>query len=143
MGIQYAEWLIPNRLIYAYAEEGPVTLDEYQIHNSRLVAYLTAGTPLVHVILDSHPKHKAPVPNIRQIAVILSFLRHKSLGWSLVISPKQDPLNFGSAVLSQLFKVRYRRMADVAEAIAFLREVDETVHWGDIDTSIVRSDLGN
>ena len=139
MAIQLAQWLVDSRVIYTYGEAGTVTLDEWHAHNQALIHLLQSGIAPIHIIFDSHPDYIPISTNVRQAAETLSFLRHSSLGWSVVISPAKFSFNFRSAVLAMLFGVRFQRVSNLSNAIHHIKVKDTSIKWDKLNLGILQS----
>jgi len=57
----------------------------------------------------------------------LTFLQHPRLGWVLAYGRHKPIDQFVLAVLTQVSKVRFRRCATEAEALAFLQQIDTAI----------------
>jgi hypothetical protein len=80
----------------------------------------------VHLITDSTDVEKVQLGLNDLASVFRDMPASPKLGWSIYISPKMLDRFFAS-VTTQLTKSRHREFNTLADAIAFLQSVDDTL----------------
>lgn len=135
MPIQPAEWLVPKRVIIAHAT-GQGTREEFHQHNQRMLTLLDDGESPVHVILRND-HFRPPTPSLSQGMAMLSFLRHKRLGWNIMVADDTVSTNYASVLLARLLRVKYQRFTRVGDALDFLKNTDKSVAWGTMNESLL------
>jgi|GEM_PF-1573425 len=134
--IELGQWLLSKRVIYVYASAGPISLENWYAHNQRLVELLNQGSPPVHIILDSHPKHEIPNKNLKMALDSLTYLRHPALGHVVLTSSSKHPQILESAILGHILRVPLHRVGSTTAAIDYLCQNDPTITWDKIDVTI-------
>ncbi len=134
MPIEPAQWLVPNRVIYAYAW-GSITPEDLEQHNERMNTLIAEGIPLVHVILDSSPDYQMTNPSLKIGLDTLSFIRRTDFGFTAQVGTGNAAAKFGAIMLAKILRARYRMVDTVEEAVEQLKTYDTTVDWtqGDMD----------
>ncbi|MCU0513435.1 MAG: hypothetical protein MUE40_12805 [Anaerolineae bacterium] len=120
-------WYIPQRLIYVRLA-GHITPADMTAGSARLVDCLDEGTPLVHLVVDDRDLESTPT-SLAQVRNALQFLRHRSLGWVIATGSASPMFRFVTDMLARALRLRARRYATVAEALAFLQAQDATLDW--------------
>lgn len=138
MSIQPAQWLVEKRVIIAYAT-GQGTRDEFDQHNQRMIELLDEGESPVHVILINE-NFRPPTPSLSQAVTMLSFLRHKNLGWIFMVADDTVGTNYASVLLARLLRVQYQRFTTIEATLAFLKNADKTVDWDSMDEALLSWD---
>jgi hypothetical protein len=136
MPIEKAQWLVKGRVIYAYADGG-LTVDDFEQHNQNMLHLIENGQPLVHAVLDTGEDFAILQPSLRIARNIFTFARHPALGWIAQVQSRSNSFAFLSTLLAKLMRVRFRHCDSVDEALDFLQEIDKSVRWDMMDTSII------
>lgn len=139
MSIQLGKWLVPNRVIYTYADAGIPTLPVWEAHNARMHDLLANGERPVHIILEQHPDYKPTSIDMGFAVRSLTFFAHPSIQYTISVSPSVHELNFRSAMIAELYDVKRFHTTTITEAINLLKQLDNSVDWESADTSILRS----
>jgi hypothetical protein len=119
-------WYIEGRVIFSRFS-GDVTIDDLDQVNKLVIEFLdSSASNAVHHLsdatgIDSHPNNAFALQNSQ------SYLKHSRLGWVVVYGVKNKTLNFLSALVTQVLKVRVRMLASHDEAVTFLQQVDKTL----------------
>jgi hypothetical protein len=128
--------LIPQRVSFTYAQGVVDTEGANGAFATMLTLMNTSDTPLYHHIMNSLDLQRMPLnfsglmpPAAREV------LAHPRMGWMLVISTNKA-LTFMTDVLSQLAKIRYRSFTTTEAAIEFLKEVDSTLDWSQMNEDL-------
>ncbi len=117
-------WHVPNRL-YLVRIAGDLTLDELRDGLERTRAFVRAGEPPVHTIIDLRQLGSQP-RNLPEIIKASSVLREPNLGWVMILS--NDPFSqFVASVVSQITGARFKIFQDSAAVIEHLKQVDSTL----------------
>jgi hypothetical protein len=118
-------WLVDKRIIYFHTS-GIATIDDVKAGNKKVMVMLDEGIPFVHLITDSTDVEKVQLGLNDLASVFRDMPASPKLGWSIYISPKMLDRFFAS-VTTQLTKSRHREFNTLADAIAFLQSVDDTL----------------
>lgn len=118
-------WLVDMRVIY-FQPRGVVSMDKLREANDKIRALTEEGIPFVHVIADASKIEKINF-NLNDLTKLFRGMEASTkLGWSVYISPKMLDRFFAS-VTTQMTTARHREFATLAEAIAFVQSVDDTL----------------
>lgn len=118
-------WMVDNRIIYFHTS-GVVSIDEVKAGNKKIMVMLDEGIQFVHLITDSTEVEKIQLSLTDLASVFRNMPASPKLGWSIYVSPKMLDRFFAS-VTTQMTNSRHREYTSLAEAIGFLRSVDETL----------------
>lgn len=123
------KWLVSGRLLYITPVGGGSYAELSQ--SARLIVdeLETCGQPpYTHIIHHSLENFQPNISVIEARKITMSMLEHPRLGWYLVVAPDLSPLLYLLASTAlQLSKARFRFFKTDTEALAFLKEVDETM----------------
>lgn len=128
-------WLIEQAVVINQFK-GDLRQDDLHAVNKTLLHYLEAtDAPLLHFVNDFTMANQ--MHDFKSQSQ-LEALRHKQLGWTLMIGTPNTLMRFFLSLTAQLFKIRIRFVNTYAEAEAFLRSVYpdlpafppyEAIHW--------------
>ena len=118
-------WLVDKRIIYFHTS-GIATIDDVKAGNKKVMLMLDEGIQFVHLITDSTDVEKVQLGLTDLASVFRDMPSSPKLGWSIYVSPKILDRFFAS-VTTQMTKSRHREYNSLAEAIAFLQSVDDTL----------------
>lgn len=118
-------WLVDKRIIYFHTS-GIATIDDVKAGNKKVMVMLDEGIPFVHLITDSTDVEKVQLGLNDLASVFRDMPASPKLGWSIYVSPKMLDRFFAS-VTTQLTKSRHREFNSLADALAFLKSVDDTL----------------
>ena len=117
-------WHVENRILLLKLK-GELTSEESLEISDINVQHFDAGVAPVHLIIDISELQKFPT-NIRQTSALARYLRHKKLGWVVVVGTN-TLINFMSSLLSQLTGFDYTKRDSIDDAVKFLQRQDETL----------------
>ena len=117
-------WLQENRIIRTQLT-GKLTEQEAKDMSDAHAKFLDAGAAPVHLIVDVTRLEAIPI-NLRQNTSMGEYLRHPSLGWTVLVGGS-TLVNFMVSVLGQVFHMKQARRETLQEALAFLATQDETI----------------
>ncbi len=121
-------WHIEGRIIYD-CPTGVVTIESAQTSSYAVHRLLDSqpDTPpnSIHLILDMRQVEEIP-RNLSSATQTLNYMRHPALGWTIMITENQIQRLF-SSVLAQMFRVRFKMVANLDEALLFLQRYDTTL----------------
>jgi hypothetical protein len=128
--------LIPGRVSFTLAQ-GLLSLEERDNTSNTMLNLMNNApdVPLYHHIIYLS---SAQVPlNFSELFTSASreILSHPRIGWLFLISSNKA-LMFVSDVVFQITKVRNRHFQTLEEAIEFLKEVDSTIDWSQMNQDI-------
>lgn len=119
------EWLIPERVLIGRFT-GQLTLDELARFTDEQHALIAQGTPPVHFINEATQVDGMQF-NFKGLQNLTKTLRRPDgLGWHIDVMTGRFQ-RMMSAFALQLSGTRNRQFDTVAEALVFLREMDETL----------------
>jgi hypothetical protein len=119
----YAEKRIMRQTYY-----GTLTLQEFQDSHYDYLAYVQAGTPLIHCLADLTDLREYPT-NISQIIGVMNHVDNSSMGWIVIYGATNPILGFiCNTILQVVLKaIRIKFVNSKVEALAFLQDRDETL----------------
>lgn len=121
-------WHTEGRIIYD-RPQGIITIEMAQAASDAVLALLNSQTSVpansIHLIIDMRQVQDFP-RNLSSATQTLQYMRHPALGWTLMITENQVQRIFAS-VLAQVFRVRFKMVATLEEAVSFLRRYDTTL----------------
>lgn len=118
------DWLQENRIIRTQLT-GKLTEQEAKEMSDAHARFLDAGTAPIHLVVDVTKLDAIPI-NLRQNTSMGEYLRHPSLGWTVLVGGS-TLVNFMVSVLGQVFHMKQARRETLTDAVAFLTAQDETV----------------
>jgi hypothetical protein len=118
-------WLVDMRVIYFHLR-GVVSMEELREANDQVRAMTEQGIQFVHVIADATHIEKISFGLSDLTKLFRGMEPSPKLGWSMYISPKMLDRFFAS-VTTQMTTARHREFSTLAEAIAFVQSMDETL----------------
>lgn len=136
--IHPAQWLIENRVIYTYGE-GIVSLAEIREHSQHVIALLDEGIGPVHIVLDSSPDFHPETVDLRSGLDNLSFVHHGSIGWTVQILEGNHGMRFIARLIARFARISYQAANNRQEAFDFLRVMDNSLDWSQMDEAIIFS----
>lgn len=133
------DWLVTHKVIYS-SFSGETTEDD--MRDSLLAAknmIESSENPHVHVISDTGNVTKA-LPSHKALQISRQIGMHDRLGWNIVIRERSALVKMGVAFATVVAKSKTRSFDSLADAEAFLRQMDESVDWDKADHSVVQVD---
>lgn len=122
------QWYAEKRVVYQRLY-GNITLEDVRYVNQQSAVYLSAGIPLVHVIVNLTEVEHFPT-SLGTIREMLKAPSQKdATGWVLIYGADNPLLRFVASMVAQLAgeKVRLRMVDDLAQAVEIIRQQDETL----------------
>lgn len=119
-------WLVEKRVLYTEFE-GVITSEELGNFITDMTSMMEEGTPLVHHISNSLQLERVTFSLAGARSMAGAFKLTKMLGWQIDINQNQLNRMFAD-ILSQFARVRSRTVLTYDDAIAFLKENDETLN---------------
>jgi hypothetical protein len=130
-------WYVPKRVILAKVW-GNQDIDEITRSSNEMLTKLDEGIPLVHILMDDSKLGSVPI-NLGQLGKAISFARHKSLGWVILIGEGNRVTKFLLEMLGKISRINVRREPTMEKALTFLQGRDITIPWNEADKNIVSS----
>jgi hypothetical protein len=121
---QKTDWLIPDRLVLVQAWD-QLSLDELRAINSESNALISAGTPMVHMIVDVTRVRKFPT-NLREINAATRTTSPGQYGWTAMVT-SNAVIRFVASVAVHAAGARVRMFEDAQAALRFLYEQDASL----------------
>lgn len=127
------DWYISEQVIYVKIW-GDQTFEELQEANLNITRYLDSVTNRpVHIIINDEDLKSIPVGLVKVLNA-LSYMRHKQLGWIVMVNDKDKPFtdkvqHFIAKILAKAANTKYKRLKTLSDALKYLRDVDKTLDW--------------
>lgn len=130
------DWYIPNQVIYA-CYTGEVTENEMRESLRTIIAMIDhSSSPYVHVIADTGDVTK-PLSPQKTLKITREEGSHTRTGWNLILREKSTLVKMGVAFGSTMIKSKVRSFDTLEEAEHFLKDVDKTLNWSDVNRAVV------
>jgi hypothetical protein len=121
-------WYTDGRIIYD-CPQGIITIETAQAASDAILALLDSQPDVspnsIHLMIDMRQVEDFP-RNLSSATQTLNYMRHPALGWTIMITANQVQRIFAS-VLAQVFRVRFKMVATLDEALSFLQRYDVTL----------------
>jgi hypothetical protein len=120
------KWLVKQRVIWGNTGANFQVEELFQL-NELMLEYLAEATPgrLIHFIGDM--RQVTVTPSLRDQRQ-LTFPTHPQFGWTVMYGLNTNPVaKMVMSIVTQLFRVRFREVADFEAALDFLQYVDITL----------------
>lgn len=120
-------WHIQDKVIYTRFY-GDVLRSDLELINTEVPRMLEAGSSEgMYWLIDCEEMGK-PITDITALRESVAFAKHPNLRWTILFGYRNNRiLTFMSSILAQIFGIRFRQHETRHEALAFLRELDETL----------------
>ena len=129
-------WYIKDEILFVRFS-GVLTGDDLRAYMKEAWSFVESSPrPLVHAINDVGDVVE-PVSLIESLKVIRASEPHPRTGWSVNIREKSALVKMGAGFGSSVFKVRFKSVNTLDEAIAHLQFVDSALSWDKADASVV------
>lgn len=117
-------WGMENRVISLRMWD-QITMDEIDTISPQLMEMLNTGTPPVHLVADYTAVSGMPF-SLQHSQSAVDVQAHPHIGWVMTVT--QNPrMRFITSILLQITSMWMRQFANVDEAHAFLRQVDQNL----------------
>jgi hypothetical protein len=129
--------LIPGRISFTHGQ-GVVTTDEGNRISTAMLNLMneSSDTDLYHHIVHFLDVEKVPLNfSALKPSATGEVLSHPKMGWFVIVSTNKV-FAFMTDVILQVTKVRNRHFQTLEEAIEFLKEVDSTIDWSQMNQDI-------
>jgi hypothetical protein len=112
------------RVVYAQYT-GHVTLEDVTT-GIQLTAEIVEAYPHIpfHNIVDMREMTSYPTNVFQVMDTVRKTYKHRITGWVLIVSERNQVIQFIISVVGQTFNFRFRFFNQLEEAVAFLREQD-------------------
>ncbi len=121
---QNSAWLIEKQVLIAYVI-GDITMEEMRASDAEITAFISSGTPPVHLLADIKDMGKFPFDLIG-LRKTTTYLQHPNMGHIAVYGASRMASSFAQMVMS-LAGVKARFVRDYTEAIHYLASVDPRI----------------
>lgn len=130
------DWFIPDQVIFA-CYLGKVTEDEMRESLRRIIGMMDRSSArYVHVIADIGNVTK-PLSPQKTLKISREEGSHERTGWNLILRERSTLVKMGVAFGSTLIKSKIRSFVTLEEAEYFLRKIDETLNWDNVNRAVV------
>jgi hypothetical protein len=129
--------LIPGRVSLTYGQ-GVILTDEGNEACENMIHLMNAvpQVPLYHHIIHLLVVESLAINFTKLLPpATRELMAHPRTGWLLIISTNKA-FTFITDVMLQITKVRHRHFQTLEEAIEFLKEVDSTIDWSQMDENV-------
>ena len=129
-------WYVERQVVFV-RYTGQFTAEEFQDYLQTVERdYLDQGEgPLVHILVDI--SQAASTPTLKQLAAGIGRDLHPKSGWMIVIGVANPAARWIGEFVSTLFRFRYRSFSTLSDALAFLKDMDQTIDWAKADESVL------
>ncbi|MCB9458179.1 MAG: hypothetical protein H6670_00920 [Anaerolineaceae bacterium] len=133
------DWLIPDQVIFMRVF-GVTTEDEIRASFESVNTMIESSEyPHVHLIDDTGDIEK-PISPVKALEIAREIGIHERLGWSLITREKSVLVRMGTAFGSSLVKSKVKSLATLEDAIEFLKSVDGSLNWDQVNQTLVLPD---
>lgn len=129
------QWYLPGQILYNRFWGEP-TVDELRaalLEQRQMFA--ASGRPLIHVISDSSAVTR-PVPTNESVQVVRELGPSPQSGWTLIVGEKNAVVRLTVSVTRHVLNLRVRYCDTIPQAIAFLKDMDESIDWSLADEGV-------
>ena len=117
------KWCIEHKVILVTLLHPPTSDEDMVYLSDQLIHFFeSAEFDKVHVLVDTHKLNGSI--KIRLVSQA-KFLRHRKLGWFIVIAKFGSLQRFVAQGVTRLMTISHRQCESIDEAIAFLRKADK------------------
>jgi len=132
------DWVIPKRVLYSRVW-GIQTEDQIKQSDEDMTQFIEEGIPLIHLIMDAREMESMPT-SLGNIQSSVSAITDPSYGWVVAVGTTNPVTKFMGLMIAKLFRLRFRRVANLQEAIEFLSGMDATLNWDHANLSLFPTD---
>ncbi|MBI1259016.1 MAG: hypothetical protein GC204_16220 [Chloroflexi bacterium] len=119
------KWYVEGRVSSA-RDWGDLTLEEMRESNVISLEHIRAGTPPVHLLIDTRAVGKLPGSFVPMLKEIESFRHEKNMGWTIMVT-NSSLLHFFGVLSSNLIKMPFSAVSTYEEANLLLKKVDPSL----------------
>jgi hypothetical protein len=120
-----SKWYVENR-VSLVRDYGEVTLEEMRTSNQIFLAHIRAGTPPVHLLIDTRAVTKMPNSFVPMLKEIEAFRHEPNMGWTIMVT-NNSLMRFFGTLSSNLIKMPFHAVKNYEEANEVLARVDPTL----------------
>jgi hypothetical protein len=119
-----AYWIHESR-VTAGRFWGEITMEELVEANKVAIERIRAGTPPVHVVVDTLAIEKMPV-NLKAITGLIAYTKEPNLGYIIYVA--HNPLvSFFNAAITRMAGAKSETVRTMEEALAMLPRLDQSL----------------
>jgi hypothetical protein len=131
-------WIIPQRVIYV-TWYGEITLTDAHEANRNTARFIEEGIAPVHMLRDDSGITKIPNVTPRQTLAALHSVRDPRFGWAVNIGHSNAFVRTLTDLYSKFTRIRIQRAETLEEALAFLKQADESLNLSNVQRDIQHS----
>jgi hypothetical protein len=132
------QWIIPQRVIYV-RWYGEISIADAHEANRNTARFLEEGIAPVHMLRDDSAITKIPHVTPRQAFDALKAVRDPRFGWAVNIGYSNALVRNLINLYSKFTRIRIHRVEKLEEALAFLKQADESLNLEDVRWDIEHS----
>lgn len=121
------KWLVPDHVMLTHVYGTLIEADINTIFEDGFKLIESSTHQPIHAII------KADLDTAPSLSTLSKMGRQRSThprsGWSVIVMPTNPVVRFGADLMSQLIKVRYRRVDTMEDALKFLKDLDDSIDW--------------
>ena len=119
------KWYVEGRVSIG-RDWGDLTIEEMRASNEMTLQHVRAGTPPVHLLIDTREIGKLPGSFVPMLKEIEAFRHEPHMGWTIMVT-NNSLLHFFGVLSSNLIKMPFRAVTTYEEANTLLKKVDPTL----------------
>lgn len=117
------DWYVKDHVVLAEVS-GDISVEDVADLNDQILALMGDGQTQVHIIMNVTHLGRTPT-HLLKLREASHVLGNERVGWIIMVGLQNQFVNFLGSMLTQLGQMsRYRVMASVDEAYAYLRQAD-------------------
>ncbi len=129
------DWYIPQQIAALTHFHPDVTAEDFLgVVQAGQVLLAAVGNEF-HIIIDNRKVEMASPASLSQMKQMVPYMNHPLLRWVVVIKPEQLVVNTEDLPIEQEGETRLKNVSSLAEALTYLRQTIENLHWHQADTA--------
>lgn len=135
-------WYIDKEIVYMKCSTA-LSVAELHACLTEINGYIAlSDRPLVHAIIDLTSLSK-PLSLVEAAQAMKGYKAPAQMGWTISVGDQDKVVKFLSSVTAQILKVRQRSYNTLDEALAFLKDMDTTIHWDQANQAVLAAGKEN
>ena len=134
-------WYIEGRIIFSKLWGTQSREDGTRVNYDLSKLLNSSDVENVYIIVDSGELENSPPPSMALLSSTFTALRHPNLSWFIAVGRVSMMNNIMGIMLGQLFRLKYRKIATIEQALDFIRSRDKTIDWSLADPTVINDKL--
>ncbi len=122
-------WFIPNQIAALTHPYAQITSDDFMGIVQTGQNLLAQVENEFHVIIDNRFVDMSSLASLNQMKQAVPYMNHPFLRWIVTVKPQKLTLNISDLPIEQDGQTCLKNVADLPEALKFLRETVSEVQW--------------